>query len=35
MKITFPHMGGVYIPLKTLFEELQVEVVIPPSTTMR
>ncbi|HOC09038.1 MAG TPA: CoA protein activase [Bacillota bacterium] len=30
MKITFPHMGGVYIPLKTLFEELQVEVVIPP-----
>ena len=30
MKITFPHMGGVYIPLKTLFEELNMEVVIPP-----
>ncbi|MDD2573062.1 MAG: acyl-CoA dehydratase activase-related protein [Firmicutes bacterium] len=30
MKITFPHMGGVYIPLKTLFEELQIEVIVPP-----
>lgn len=30
MKITFPHMGGVYIPLKTLFEELQMEVIVPP-----
>ncbi|MGI6703937.1 MAG: acyl-CoA dehydratase activase-related protein [Clostridia bacterium] len=30
MKITFPHMGGVYIPLRTLFEELQMEVVVPP-----
>lgn len=30
MKVTFPHMGRVYIPLKTLFEKLQVEVVIPP-----
>jgi predicted nucleotide-binding protein (sugar kinase/HSP70/actin superfamily) len=30
MKITFPHMGGVYIALKTLFEELQIEVIVPP-----
>ena len=30
MKITFPHMGGVYIPLKTLFEKLQMEVIVPP-----
>lgn len=30
MKITFPHMGNMYIPLKTLFEELHIEVVVPP-----
>jgi predicted nucleotide-binding protein (sugar kinase/HSP70/actin superfamily) len=30
MKITFPHMGRLYIPLKTLFEQLQIEVIIPP-----
>jgi predicted nucleotide-binding protein (sugar kinase/HSP70/actin superfamily) len=30
MKITFPHMGRLYIPLKTLFEELGIEVVLPP-----
>ncbi len=30
MKITFPHMGRLYIPLKTLFEELQIEVILPP-----
>lgn len=31
MKITFPHMGRVYIPLKTLFENLGAEVIIPPA----
>lgn len=30
MKITFPHMGNVYIPLKSFFEELHIEAVIPP-----
>src|SRR5690554_741368 len=30
MKITFPHMGRLYIPLKTLFEELNIEVIVPP-----
>lgn len=31
MKITFPHMGNTYIALKVIFEELGVQVVIPPS----
>lgn len=30
MKITFPHMGNVYIAAKALFEDLGVEYVIPP-----
>ncbi len=30
MVITFPHMGKVYIPVKALFDELGVDIVIPP-----
>ena len=30
MIITFPHMGQVYIPLKALFDDLGVSVIIPP-----
>jgi len=30
LKITFPHMGNVYIAAKALFEDLGVEYVIPP-----
>lgn len=30
MKITFPHMGNIYIPLKTIFESLGCEVILPP-----
>ncbi|MDK2878364.1 MAG: hypothetical protein PWR06_1080 [Thermoanaerobacteraceae bacterium] len=30
MKVTFPHMGNIYIPLKSFFESLGVEVVVPP-----
>lgn len=30
MVITFPHMGKVYIPIKALFDELGVDIVIPP-----
>lgn len=30
MKITFPHIGNSYIPIKGLFEDLGVETVIPP-----
>lgn len=35
MKITFPHMGNIYIPLKTLFENLGCEVVLPPPCTKK
>jgi predicted nucleotide-binding protein (sugar kinase/HSP70/actin superfamily) len=30
MKVTFPHMGNIYIPLKCVFEELGVEIIVPP-----
>lgn len=30
MKVTFPHMGNIYIPLKTFLETLGIEVVVPP-----
>ncbi|MFZ3101487.1 MAG: 2-hydroxyacyl-CoA dehydratase [Desulfitobacteriaceae bacterium] len=30
MKLTFPHMGNVWIVVQTLFELLNVEVVVPP-----
>jgi len=32
MKITFPHMGNLYIALKAVFEELGAEVIIPPKS---
>ncbi len=35
MTITFPHMGQVYIPVKALFDDLGVPVVIPPSVSNR
>ena len=30
MKVTFPHMGQVYLAVKGLFDDLGVDVVIPP-----
>lgn len=30
MKATFPYMGNIYIPLATLFKELDIEPIIPP-----
>lgn len=30
MKITFPHIGNTYIPIKAMFDDLGVETVIPP-----
>ncbi len=30
MKVTFPHMGTLYIPLRLLFTNLGLEVVVPP-----
>jgi predicted nucleotide-binding protein (sugar kinase/HSP70/actin superfamily) len=35
MKITFPHMGQIYIALKALFNHIGVEPVVPPASTRR
>ncbi len=35
MKITFPHMGNIYLPIKAMFDELGVEMVIPPKNSKR
>lgn len=35
MKITFPHMGNVYIAAKAFFEELGQEVIPPPRSSRR
>lgn len=35
MKLTFPHMGYINIPLKTFFENLGFEVILPPKISKR
>lgn len=35
MKVTFPHMGNVHIPIKALLHGLKLEVVPPPPVTRR
>ncbi len=35
MKVTFPHMGYMYICLKALFNYLDIEVVVPPMPSKR
>ncbi|MFY9177900.1 MAG: acyl-CoA dehydratase activase-related protein [Caldicoprobacterales bacterium] len=35
MVITFPHMGTMYIPVKALFDELGINIVIPPRISKR
>ena len=35
MKITFPHMGFMHIPLKSLLQGLHREVVVPPPISER
>ncbi len=35
MKVTFPHMGNAWIVIQTLFESLNVEVVVPPTNSKR
>lgn len=35
MKVTFPHMGNLHIPIRALLEDLGVEVVVPPLPTQR
>lgn len=35
MRVGMPHMGTLYIPFKTLFQELGIDYVIPPTNTQR
>lgn len=35
MKVTFPHMGNMYICLRALLEYLDIEVVVPPRTSKK
>lgn len=35
MKITFPHLGNVYIAVKALFGDLEIECIIPPFTNKK
>jgi len=35
MKVTFPHMGNAWIVIQTLFESLNVDVVVPPLNSKR
>ncbi len=35
MKVSFPHMGQVWVPLKTLFDKAGVECIVPPPTNKR
>ncbi|MCT4594137.1 MAG: acyl-CoA dehydratase activase-related protein [Anaeromicrobium sp.] len=35
MKLTFPHMGNMYLPVKAMAQDLNVDVVIPPKSSKR
>lgn len=35
MKVAFPHMGHIYVPLKALLDDLSVDYVVPPVTSSR
>lgn len=35
MKITFPHIGNSYIPIKAMFDDLGVETVVPPKCSKK
>ena len=35
MRVGVPHMGNIYIPFKTLFQELNIDFVIPPINNQR
>lgn len=35
MKITFPHMGNIYIAVKAMLEDLGLEVIVPPKCSKR
>jgi len=35
MRVTFPHMGNLYIPLKAMLEYLEIDVVAPPPSSKK
>ncbi|MHB1653369.1 MAG: acyl-CoA dehydratase activase-related protein [Desulfitobacteriaceae bacterium] len=35
MKVTFPHMGNLWIVAQTLFESLNIDVIVPPTNSKR
>ena len=35
MRVSMPHMGNLYIPLKALFQRLDVDFIVPPMTNQR
>lgn len=35
MKVTFPHMGGAYIAVKSFLEDLNIDVCVPPQCTSK
>ena len=35
MKLTFPHMGNTYLPLKALFDDLGVETIVPTKNSKK
>ena len=35
MKVTFPHMGNIYLPLKGLFDDFGIHTVIPPKCSKK
>jgi len=35
LKITFPHMGNIWIPVKALFDYLEIEFIVPPHNSKR
>ena len=35
MRVSMPHMGNLYIPLKALFQRLDIDFIVPPPTTQR
>ena len=35
MRVSMPHMGNLYIPLKALFQRLDIDFIVPPMTNQR
>lgn len=35
MKVTFPHMGNIYVPMRAILQELHVDHIVPPPTTAK